>query len=644
MSVDVEDKKAVEENGQLNNSTVGGEEPSVADPDASPYTGRLDGLVEKERSESRNLPNKSITDDGKNGSNGPVLPEMDPSQPTKFDLSSIPCELRERDQWVCWVHEEQSKIPMDPEGDGQYAKTNDPTTWSDFETAIDTAAAHESGIGFVFTKKDPFAWIDIDNCAESKELLDWCPSLDRFDSTYIEWSPSEAGLHIIFLGEVPAEFGTYDATSNGTHREIRFADCNRFTTITGALLPQASNQLEEIDLEDWVETIADESIKQTITQGGSSAGNEVSSPSEAVSNQTDPQGSHTDDGLESCYDIHSISRTQYPEEKKTTHPFHGSKTKENFKIFEGGEVWWCYRHECSGNYLHLLGMEVGVLECGNWPRNGFEDRVAAEIYTQAREAGYDIDQSADDPSESLGTAIVENSRRHYRLTQGQLDGSRDSDNSREDVYFPLINYPIDRDYLDVHLTEHTVSVDYDFGRPRLSTQGMLANPENDPLGSRTWSETEIDNNELNYPDGFAHHTPAATTFYEKESENAPNWKLHHGVDNEFEEYNERHRVDPAERDKRIYIDAVLSGLGITSEIKQRAKTTVITNDMRGFSRHYGGLVGAALGYAIYYMFDDVASAVESDFVQSSEFQQLCETHEIDPVSVIEYIFRREQSE
>ena len=82
--------------------------------------------------------------------------------------------------------------------------------------------------------------------------------------------------------------------------------------------------------------------------------------------------------------------TGYTEGVRTEHPFHGSDTGANFLIDEGGETWRCWRHNCTGNALHLAGMEQGIIECGEWDGTGLDTETWREIFTAAREAGYDL--------------------------------------------------------------------------------------------------------------------------------------------------------------------------------------------------------------------------------------------------------------
>lgn len=95
------------------------------------------------------------------------------------------------------------------------------------------------------------------------------------------------------------------------------------------------------------------------------------------------------------YDV--LSRARYPEETRVTHPFHGSETGANFMVDGGGETWACWRNcgnhrrgVTTGNALHLVGIEQGVIDCGDWIGAGVDTDTWREIFAAAREAGYDL--------------------------------------------------------------------------------------------------------------------------------------------------------------------------------------------------------------------------------------------------------------
>ncbi|HRD68270.1 MAG TPA: hypothetical protein PKY50_19240 [Candidatus Competibacter sp.] len=88
---------------------------------------------------------------------------------------NIPPELRARPQWVCWRYEERNgkrtKPPIDAKSNGRlsYAKSNDPTTWSDFDAAHFACGIHPelNGVGFCFAPDDGLTGIDMDHVIDS---------------------------------------------------------------------------------------------------------------------------------------------------------------------------------------------------------------------------------------------------------------------------------------------------------------------------------------------------------------------------------------------------------------------------------------------------------------------------------------------
>jgi putative DNA primase/helicase len=112
----------------------------------------------------------------------------------------VPAAIRSRSQWVGWRFEtrdgKQTKVPINPHK-GRRAKSNDPTTWSDYETAL--AAADKfglEGVGFMFSQDDPFIGIDIDDCRnpETGVIAAWAQEIIDRVPTYWEVSPSGTGV------------------------------------------------------------------------------------------------------------------------------------------------------------------------------------------------------------------------------------------------------------------------------------------------------------------------------------------------------------------------------------------------------------------------------------------------------------------
>ena len=121
------------------------------------------------------------------------------SQPTPIvPFPAVPAELKTMPQWVVWrtaVRDgKPTKIPY--QVNGVTAKTNDPSTWTDYQTVCQHAHRFD-GIGFVFSAEDPLCGIDLDDCLdENRKIKPWAqPIVDRLKSvSYREISPSGGGI------------------------------------------------------------------------------------------------------------------------------------------------------------------------------------------------------------------------------------------------------------------------------------------------------------------------------------------------------------------------------------------------------------------------------------------------------------------
>lgn len=115
--------------------------------------------------------------------------------------------------------------------DGSPGRSNDETTWSDFETAVESINKFGcDGIGFYF--KEPYIGIDIDDIPTDIERYLSGDHDDNIVSefvdileSYAEISPSGNGIHIILKGELPP---------NGRRKGNKeFYSSGRFFTMTG---------------------------------------------------------------------------------------------------------------------------------------------------------------------------------------------------------------------------------------------------------------------------------------------------------------------------------------------------------------------------------------------------------------------------
>ncbi|WP_024861691.1 hypothetical protein [Ruminococcus flavefaciens] len=147
----------------------------------------------------------------------------------------IPNEMKEYPNWVCWegkpdvnTHSGIKKLPINPKT-GRYAKSNDPQTWSDYDTAL-KAASKYNGVGFEF-ERSPFFGVDIDECPEAlKDYLRGGTNNIVYEfvnqlKSYAEISQSGNGIHIICKGNLPPY---------GRRRgKVEMYECGRFFVMTG---------------------------------------------------------------------------------------------------------------------------------------------------------------------------------------------------------------------------------------------------------------------------------------------------------------------------------------------------------------------------------------------------------------------------
>lgn len=166
-----------------------------------------------------------------------------------MSFQRIPGELKSLRQWVIWRLEKRegakpTKVPYAPRPGGIKASVTDPNTWGTFDEACaapmtcvepcDSSAPLEatgfSGIGFVFTDNDPYAWIDLDDTHGDKEAFERQVLIHTKFNSYSELSPSGNGLHIIVKGRL----------QHGRRRAaIEIYSNERYATFTGNVFNDA---------------------------------------------------------------------------------------------------------------------------------------------------------------------------------------------------------------------------------------------------------------------------------------------------------------------------------------------------------------------------------------------------------------------
>lgn len=142
----------------------------------------------------------------------------------------IPDTLKSRPRWVLWRLEvrdgETTKRPY--QTSGERAKVNDPTTWTDFDTALAAyLVGGYSGLGIVLTADDDLSGVDLDDCLdpETGELDPVAARIVAMLPTYCEVSPRGHGLRLFALGRLP----------QGGRRKgkVEIYESGRYLTVTG---------------------------------------------------------------------------------------------------------------------------------------------------------------------------------------------------------------------------------------------------------------------------------------------------------------------------------------------------------------------------------------------------------------------------
>lgn len=150
--------------------------------------------------------------------------------------NNIPLELRQLTQWVVWRYVttddgKPTKLPYNPRT-GHLASTTDPNTWASFDEAVRASANGYDGIGYVFTRNDPYCGIDLDS-TEDPDALNTQMRVYNAMQSYSERSPSGKGLHIIVKANLP----------HGRRRSyIEVYSSERYFTFTGNVFLNAPIQ------------------------------------------------------------------------------------------------------------------------------------------------------------------------------------------------------------------------------------------------------------------------------------------------------------------------------------------------------------------------------------------------------------------
>lgn len=121
------------------------------------------------------------------------------------------------------------KLPIDYKT-GKVSNAHDKKVQTTFEIASQAAIlfGKEYGVGFVFSKDDPFWFLDLDNClTETGWSTLACDLLSKLKGAAVEVSSSGKGLHIFGKGNIPPH------ACKNSQFGLEFYNSERFVALTG---------------------------------------------------------------------------------------------------------------------------------------------------------------------------------------------------------------------------------------------------------------------------------------------------------------------------------------------------------------------------------------------------------------------------
>lgn len=166
------------------------------------------------------------------GSENGLLESLSLIHPNHSEIrANIPEELKALPVWVGWLvslDKQSSRVikrPINPKT-GDYAKSNDPSTWGLFDQALDGCIKFGYQYPGIMFDGTGVVGIDIDHCInENGEISTEAQEIIDIVDSYTELSPSGKGVHILTMGKKP---------EGGCRKDnIEMYDKGRGFTITG---------------------------------------------------------------------------------------------------------------------------------------------------------------------------------------------------------------------------------------------------------------------------------------------------------------------------------------------------------------------------------------------------------------------------
>lgn len=162
-------------------------------------------------------------------------------------------EIKKQKIWISWklVHREGEKKPtkIPIQKDGKFASSTDPTTWSTYDDVGENK-------GIIFEPTVGIIGVDFDHCVDeggnitNEDIKKFVTSA----KTYVEYSPSKTGLHLLFKSTERIDLETNKHHFNDTE-SIEAYTWGRYFTFTGDEHPD-SKPLLEVDSDTFLQLLS----------------------------------------------------------------------------------------------------------------------------------------------------------------------------------------------------------------------------------------------------------------------------------------------------------------------------------------------------------------------------------------------------
>ena len=157
----------------------------------------------------------------------------------------VPQELKALRRWCCWRLVRGTKMPV--QATGTAAKSNDPSTWAEFETV-----EHFDRVATFL--EEPYCGVDLDGCLEENGgLKQWAWELVArlSEVSYSEVSPSGLGIKFITKARKPEGSRCTHKIGEGK-QQIECYDHSRFWTMTGEVYAGCDEIKDGQAVIDWL--------------------------------------------------------------------------------------------------------------------------------------------------------------------------------------------------------------------------------------------------------------------------------------------------------------------------------------------------------------------------------------------------------